>query len=169
MKWNIPRAKCQRPVLSDPPWLEDVKLTPELLYKYQLETKELVDVLRHDMDKLKSVRQVGAEAGLGADAGIGAEAQARKNDGTTAGDDVAGDSARMSAEVIIDAGAGVIARPFVRANTDADVSVSAVGGVGEMSLSLMWLRPVLVVQTQTSAIPARWLRIMDELFSNDMK
>ncbi|XP_050729323.1 period circadian protein-like isoform X12 [Eriocheir sinensis] len=57
MKWNIPRAKCQRPVLSDPPWLEDVKLTPELLYKYQLETKELVDVLRHDMDKLKSVRQ----------------------------------------------------------------------------------------------------------------
>lgn len=57
MKWNIPRTKCQRPVLSDPPWLEDVKLTPELLYKYQLETKELVDVLRHDMDKLKSVRQ----------------------------------------------------------------------------------------------------------------
>ena len=62
MKWNIPRAKCQRPVLSDPPWLEDVKLTPELLYKYQLETKELVDVLRHDMDKLKSVRQVGGAA-----------------------------------------------------------------------------------------------------------
>lgn len=88
MKWNIPRAKCQRPVLSDPPWLEDVKLTPELLYKYQLETKELVDVLRHDMDKLKSVRQVGAEAGSDA------EAAARNDAGTAAGDNGgAGDSA----------------------------------------------------------------------------
>lgn len=50
--------KGMRPVLSDPPWLEDVKVTPELLYKYQLETKELMDVLRHDMDKLKSLKQV---------------------------------------------------------------------------------------------------------------
>ncbi|XP_069167823.1 period circadian protein isoform X3 [Procambarus clarkii] len=57
MKWNIPRSKCQRPVLNDPPWLEDVKVTPELLYKYQLETKELVDVLRQDMDMLKRIRQ----------------------------------------------------------------------------------------------------------------
>ncbi|KAG0716026.1 hypothetical protein GWK47_010562 [Chionoecetes opilio] len=57
MKWNIPRARCQRPVLNAPPWLEDVRLTPQLLYKYQLETKELVDVLRRDMDRLKTVRQ----------------------------------------------------------------------------------------------------------------
>nr|AWC08578.1 period isoform 1 [Homarus americanus] len=57
MKWNKPRSKCQRPVLNDPPWLEDVKVTPELLYKYQMETKELVDVLRQDMDMLKRLRQ----------------------------------------------------------------------------------------------------------------
>ncbi|KAG7166240.1 putative Period protein 2/3C-terminal region-containing protein [Homarus americanus] len=57
MKWNTPRSKCQRPVLNDPPWLEDVKVTPELLYKYQMETKELVDVLRQDMDMLKRLRQ----------------------------------------------------------------------------------------------------------------
>ncbi|XP_071541307.1 uncharacterized protein per isoform X1 [Panulirus ornatus] len=57
MKWNMPRSKCERPVLNDPPWLEDVKVTPELLYRYQLETKELVDVLRHDMDTLKRLQQ----------------------------------------------------------------------------------------------------------------
>ncbi|KAK4299765.1 hypothetical protein Pmani_027984 [Petrolisthes manimaculis] len=51
------RKRGMRPVLSDPPWLEDVKVTPELLYKYQLETKELMDVLRHDMDKLKGLKQ----------------------------------------------------------------------------------------------------------------
>ncbi|XP_042864690.1 period circadian protein-like isoform X3 [Penaeus japonicus] len=57
IKWNMPRSKCRRPVLNDPPWLDDVKVTPELLYRYQLETKELVDVLRHDMDMLKKLRQ----------------------------------------------------------------------------------------------------------------
>lgn len=58
IKWNLPRSKCRRPILNDPPWLDDVKVTPELLYRYQLETKELVDVLRHDMDMLKKLRQV---------------------------------------------------------------------------------------------------------------
>ncbi|XP_066986224.1 period circadian protein isoform X6 [Macrobrachium rosenbergii] len=56
-RWNIPRSKCPRPILNDPQWLEDVKVTPELLYKYQLETKELVDVLRRDMDMLKRTKQ----------------------------------------------------------------------------------------------------------------
>ncbi|XP_068223176.1 period circadian protein [Palaemon carinicauda] len=56
-RWNIPRSKCPRPILNDPQWLDDVKLTPELLYKYQLETKELVDVLRRDMDMLKRTKQ----------------------------------------------------------------------------------------------------------------
>ncbi|MPC38245.1 hypothetical protein E2C01_031750 [Portunus trituberculatus] len=47
--------------------MQNVSDSSELLYKYQLETKELVDVLRHDMDKLKSVRQVCA--GVACDGG----------------------------------------------------------------------------------------------------
>ncbi|KAK7068298.1 hypothetical protein SK128_008314 [Halocaridina rubra] len=56
-RWSIPRSKCRRPVLNGPPWLENIEVTPELLYKYQLETKELVDVLRHDMEMLKGTKQ----------------------------------------------------------------------------------------------------------------
>lgn len=172
MKWNIPRAKCQRPVLSDPPWLEDVKLTPELLYKYQLETKELVDVLRHDMDKLKSVRQVGAEEDLGTDAGSGSEAQARNDARTVAGEEgSAGGSAGMFAGAMVHAqanaragiDAGVVSRTIVRASTDAGVSLSGGGIGGVVSRLSGWLevvtqtsylepglgmRPVMVVQTQ---------------------
>lgn len=181
MKWNIPRAKCQRPVLSDPPWLEDVKLTPELLYKYQLETKELVDVLRHDMDKLKSVRQVGAEEGLGTGAGNGPEVQARNDAGTSARDDGgARNSAGMFAGAMVharaDAGAGIDAGvdsgAIVRANTDAVVGVSAGRDRRVVSMPLGWMkvvtetsyvepgigrRPVLLVQTQTIQTRPSWM------------
>ncbi|XP_069948212.1 period circadian protein isoform X2 [Cherax quadricarinatus] len=57
IKWNVPRSKCQPPVLNDPPWMDDVKVTPQLFYRYQMETKELVDVLRQDMDMLKRTQQ----------------------------------------------------------------------------------------------------------------
>nr|ANW48380.1 period [Euphausia superba]AUI80368.1 period [Euphausia superba] len=56
-KWNTSKPKYQPPKLGGPSWLENVDVTPELLYKYQLETKELVDVLRQDMDALKKFRQ----------------------------------------------------------------------------------------------------------------
>lgn len=41
----------------DPPWLEGVQLTPELIYEYQLHPKTLNEVLEADMDTLKKLNQ----------------------------------------------------------------------------------------------------------------
>ncbi|KAK2588410.1 hypothetical protein KPH14_004414 [Odynerus spinipes] len=41
----------------DPPWLEGVQLTPELIYEYQLHPKTLNEVLKADMDTLKKLNQ----------------------------------------------------------------------------------------------------------------
>ncbi|CAL1679142.1 unnamed protein product [Lasius platythorax] len=41
----------------DPPWLEDVQLTPELIYKYQMHPKTLNEVLKVDMDAMKDLNQ----------------------------------------------------------------------------------------------------------------
>ncbi|XP_015189237.1 PREDICTED: period circadian protein isoform X3 [Polistes dominula] len=41
----------------DPPWLEGVQLTPELIYEYQLRPKTLNEVLESDMDSLKKISQ----------------------------------------------------------------------------------------------------------------
>ncbi|KAL2716755.1 period circadian protein isoform X1 [Vespula squamosa] len=42
---------------KDPPWLEGVQLTPELIYEYQLHPKTLNEVLKADMDTLKKINQ----------------------------------------------------------------------------------------------------------------
>lgn len=41
----------------DPPWLEDVHLTPELIYEYQMDPKTLNEVLKADMDAMKDFNQ----------------------------------------------------------------------------------------------------------------
>ncbi|KAF2363996.1 Period circadian-like C-terminal [Trinorchestia longiramus] len=46
-----------RPVLHDPAWLDHIEVTPQLLFRYQLHTKELVDVLKNDMAALKTLNQ----------------------------------------------------------------------------------------------------------------
>lgn len=41
----------------NPAWLEDVQLTPELIYKYQMLPKTLNEVLKVDMDAMKKFNQ----------------------------------------------------------------------------------------------------------------
>jgi len=41
----------------DPPWLEGVQLTPELIYEYQMHPKTLSEVLKADMDTMKNFNQ----------------------------------------------------------------------------------------------------------------
>ncbi|KAL6261017.1 hypothetical protein P5V15_008543 [Pogonomyrmex californicus] len=52
-------TKCYQGMLSrrDPPWLEDVQLTPELIYEYQMHPKTLNEVLKADMDAMKNFNQ----------------------------------------------------------------------------------------------------------------
>ncbi|XP_015432079.1 PREDICTED: period circadian protein [Dufourea novaeangliae] len=42
---------------KEPPWLEGVQLTPELIYEYQVHPKTLQEVLEADMDALKTLNQ----------------------------------------------------------------------------------------------------------------
>lgn len=41
----------------DPPWLEGVQLTPELIYEYQMHPKTLNEVLKADLDAMKNFNQ----------------------------------------------------------------------------------------------------------------
>lgn len=41
----------------DPPWLDGVQLTPELIYEYQMHPKTLNEVLKADMDAMKNFNQ----------------------------------------------------------------------------------------------------------------
>ncbi|XP_076548457.1 period circadian regulator isoform X2 [Osmia lignaria lignaria] len=42
---------------KEPPWLEGVQLTPELIYEYQIHPKSLNEVLQSDLDALKNFNQ----------------------------------------------------------------------------------------------------------------
>ncbi|KAF2905946.1 hypothetical protein ILUMI_00229 [Ignelater luminosus] len=48
---TYPVRKC------DPPWLETVSVTPELVYRYQMTVKSLEDILEADMKSLKVIDQ----------------------------------------------------------------------------------------------------------------
>ncbi|XP_020277747.1 period circadian protein isoform X2 [Pseudomyrmex gracilis] len=51
-------TKCQQGMRrKDPPWLEDVHLTPELIYEYQMDSKTLSEVLKADMNAMKKFNQ----------------------------------------------------------------------------------------------------------------
>jgi len=47
----------QRPILKDPPWLQNVDMTPQVIYDYQIKTRPLSEVLMGDMEKLKQMYQ----------------------------------------------------------------------------------------------------------------
>ncbi|CAH1129795.1 unnamed protein product [Ceutorhynchus assimilis] len=42
---------------KDPPWVESVSVSPDLIYRYQVAVQNLEDILKKDMDKLKSSEQ----------------------------------------------------------------------------------------------------------------
>lgn len=63
MQWDkiSERSPIKRP---DPHWLENINLTSDLIYKYQLGTRALSDVLKDDMIALKNFQQVNIEIKL---------------------------------------------------------------------------------------------------------
>lgn len=51
-------TKCHQGMRrKDPPWLEGVQLTPELIYEYQMLPKTLNEVLKADLDTMKNFDQ----------------------------------------------------------------------------------------------------------------
>ncbi|XP_030767929.1 period circadian protein-like isoform X1 [Sitophilus oryzae] len=42
---------------KEPPWLESVSMSPELIYRYQVSVKDLEDILKNDLNVLKNVNQ----------------------------------------------------------------------------------------------------------------
>lgn len=56
MKWEVSsKPPTKRP---NPHWLDNVTLTNELVYQYQIDGRTLADVLKADMFALKNVIQV---------------------------------------------------------------------------------------------------------------
>lgn len=47
----------RRPVLKDPPWLENIEVTPDLMFRYQMSERELDTVLKDDLQKLRAISQ----------------------------------------------------------------------------------------------------------------
>ncbi|XP_018405057.1 PREDICTED: period circadian protein isoform X2 [Cyphomyrmex costatus] len=50
-------TKCQGMQRTAPPWLEGVQLTPELIYEYQMHPRTLNEVLKADLDAMKTFSQ----------------------------------------------------------------------------------------------------------------
>ncbi|GLH14252.1 Period circadian protein [Gryllus bimaculatus] len=55
-KKAVPQEK-PRPILKDPPWLEQVNVTPDLVFRYQINEKNLESVLERDLQTLKEIQQ----------------------------------------------------------------------------------------------------------------
>ena len=56
MQWEkTPKIPIKR---SNPQWLDNVNVTPELIYRYQISTRSLRDVLKDDMCAMKNIQQV---------------------------------------------------------------------------------------------------------------
>lgn len=56
MQWEkTPKIPIKRP---KPHWLDNINVTPELIYRYQISTRTLNDVLNTDMYALKNIHQV---------------------------------------------------------------------------------------------------------------
>lgn len=56
MHWDKCRKPWRRP---EPPWLDNVSVTPDLVYRYQVTAKAITDVLQDDLSALKLINQVG--------------------------------------------------------------------------------------------------------------
>lgn len=55
-KWQKSPQYPQRK--RDPPWLETVSVTPELIYRYQMSIKGIEDILEADLNTLNKAHQV---------------------------------------------------------------------------------------------------------------
>lgn len=57
MQWDKSQV---RPIRPDPAWLNNINVTNELIYRYQIENnnKSVNDVLKEDFETLKDIRQV---------------------------------------------------------------------------------------------------------------
>jgi Period protein 2/3C-terminal region len=59
MHWEkTPKIPVKRP---NPHWLDNINVTPELVYRYQINARSLSDVLSDDLYKLKNIHQVRKE------------------------------------------------------------------------------------------------------------
>nr|AAN02439.2 circadian clock protein PERIOD [Blattella germanica] len=56
-KTENPQPTKSRPVLKEPPWMEDVHVTPDLVYRYQMKDQTLKDVLQADLQALEKIHQ----------------------------------------------------------------------------------------------------------------
>lgn len=43
---------------KDPPWLETIAVSPDLIYRYQVTVRDLEDILQADLNTLKEINQV---------------------------------------------------------------------------------------------------------------
>ncbi|KAF4528951.1 hypothetical protein B566_EDAN017419 [Ephemera danica] len=61
MQWECKNAddhKMNHPMRKEPPWLEDVEITPDLVYRYQIKhDRSLQDVLAADLEKLNNMHK----------------------------------------------------------------------------------------------------------------
>lgn len=55
MQWEKEKVPVKRP---NPHWLDNINVTPELVYRYQINVKTLGDVLNDDLYALKGIHQV---------------------------------------------------------------------------------------------------------------
>nr|CAH7756108.1 unnamed protein product [Callosobruchus chinensis] len=51
------RSGCQQIRNKDPPWLESVQVSHDLVYRYQMAVRDIEDILRADLDTLKEFNQ----------------------------------------------------------------------------------------------------------------
>lgn len=43
--------------MQEPPWLDQITLTPDLIFRYQISNREITNVLESDLEVLKSIDQ----------------------------------------------------------------------------------------------------------------
>lgn len=47
----------KRPLLKDPPWMEGINMNSETIYRFQLPSRTMDDVLKKDMEALRNMTQ----------------------------------------------------------------------------------------------------------------
>lgn len=52
------KNRTRKPWRREPPWLDNVNVTTDLVYKYQIKSREINDVLKSDLKALKHIQQV---------------------------------------------------------------------------------------------------------------
>ncbi|XP_037914579.1 period circadian protein isoform X3 [Hermetia illucens] len=58
MQWEKTHSQIRRPFRRpEPPWLDKVTITPELVYRYQINARTITEVLKADLTALQCIRQ----------------------------------------------------------------------------------------------------------------